>query len=92
MKSKIYLCYYSTGDYEDYRITNVFATTNESKAKKWVSKFNRTLKKWKYYYSQFEEDKFGYRWIKDEYVEKYYDRWYSLYKINNAYIEEVELR
>lgn len=90
MKSKIYLCCYTTGDYDDYRVIIVFATTNESKAKKWVSKFNKILKKWSYYYSQFEDDRFGFRWIKDEYVEKYYDRWYSLYKTNKAFIQEIE--
>ena len=92
MENKIYLCCYSTGEYDDYCVITVFATTNKSKAKKWVSKFNKILKKWSYYCSKFEENKFGYRWIKDEYVEKYYDRWYSLYKTNNAFIEEVELR
>lgn len=92
MKNKIYLCCYSIGDYDDCRIINVFATTNKSKAKKWVSKFNKTLKKWSYYYSQFEDDRLGFRWIKDEYVEKYFDRWNSISRINNAFIEEIELR
>ena len=92
MKNKIYLCCYSTGEYDDYRVITVFATMNKSKASRWASKFNKILKKWSYYYSQFEDDKSTINWIKDEYVEKYYDRWYSLYKTNNSFIEEVELR
>jgi len=92
MKNKIYLCCYSTGEYDDCRVITVFATMNKSKAKMWRAKFNKILKKWSHYYSKFEEDRFGFRWIKDEYVEKYYDRWHSIHKINNAFIEEIELR
>lgn len=92
MKDKIYLCCYSTGEYDDYGVVIVFATTNKSKAKRWVSKFNKILKKWRGYYSQFEEDKTIFNWIKDEYVEKYFDRWNRIRKINNAFVEEVELR
>jgi len=92
MENKIYLCCYSTGEYDNYGIAIVFATTNKSKAKRWVSKFNKILKKWRSYYSQFEDDKSIINWIKDEYVDKYYDRWNSIHKINNAFIEEVELR
>lgn len=92
MKDKIYLCCYSTGAYDDYRVVIVFATTNKSNAKRWVSKFNKILKKWSCYYSQFEGDLGGFKWIKDEYVEKYYDRWNSIRKINNAFVEEIELR
>lgn len=92
MKNKIYLCCYSTGCYDDYRVIIVFATTNKSKASRWVSKFNKILKKWSYYYSQFEDDKSIINWIKDEYVDKYFDRWNRIRGINNAYMEAVELR
>jgi len=92
MKDKIYLCCYSSGAYDDYRVITVFATTNKSNAKRWVSKFNKILKKWRGYYSQFEDDKSIINWIKDEYVDKYYDRWNSIRKINNAFVEEVQVR
>jgi len=43
-------------------------------------------------YSQFEGDLGGFKWIKDEYVEKYFDRWNRIRKINNAFVEEVQVR
>lgn len=89
---KCYLCYYSVGQYDDYRVNNVFVTNNIKSAKIWIKKFNNIAKEWKLYYSQYEEDKHSFTWIKDEYVEKYYDRWSSLRSINKANFEEIEFR
>lgn len=88
----IYLCGYTGGDYDDYYRATVFATKSKSKATKWKQKFNRILKKWKKYYSQYEGNNYNFPWIKDEYLEQYYDRWNSLRGINNAFVEEIELR
>jgi hypothetical protein len=57
-----------------------------------VTKFNRILKKWKDYYSQFEDKSLGIAWIKDEHVEKYFKRWHYLNGINNCYYKEVSIR
>lgn len=89
--TKIYLCCYSVGQYDDYHNIVVFATTSRNKAIKWKQKFNRILKKWKKYYSQYEQNNLGFPWIKDEY-DQYYDRWYSLKHINTATVEEINLR
>lgn len=90
---KAYLCYYSAGGYDDYRNVNIFVTESLTKANKWMRKFNRILKKWKEYYSQFETKGYGsFKWIGDEFIEKHYDRWSSLRNINRAYITEIEIR
>ena len=89
---KIYIIKYCGGSYEDYYTKDIFITDNKSNATKYVTKFNKLLKKWNKYYEQFEEGKFGMKWIKDEYVEQYYNRWSSLKDINNCYWQEIEVR
>ena len=78
MMNKIYIVKYCGGSYEDWYSTNIFATTKKATATKYVSKFNRILRKWKKYYSQFEEKESGIRWLKKEYAEKHFDRWHCL--------------
>ena len=80
--SKIYIVMYSEGSYDDYRENIVFATENKNTASKYVRKFNRILKKWKKHYSQYETTKCGFRWIDDDFIDPYYNRWYSLSKFN----------
>ena len=87
-----YLVRYCGGSYDDYYSAVVFVTDKKSTAKKYVTKFNRILKKWKDYYKQFETDKFGMKWIADEHVEKHFDRWNSLQNITKCYYEEVSFR
>ena len=89
---KIYLVSYSGGDYDDYYTIIIFATTKKSTAVKYVKKFNSILKKWKNYYSQFEENELGFKWIKDEYVEQHFNRWDCLRNINNCYYQEITVR
>lgn len=89
---KIYIVKYYGGYSEDEYSVTIFATTKKSKATKYVTKFNRILKKWKDYYSQFETDKFGMKWIADEHIEKRFDRWNSLKNISKCYYEEVPVR
>jgi hypothetical protein len=93
MKSnKIYLVKYYGGSYDDNYTVNIFATSSKSKATKYRAKFNRILKKWKAYYSQYETNKLGFNWIDDSYVDNYYNRWSFLSRINMCYYEEVEVR
>lgn len=86
---KIYLVKYDVGDYDNYDSYVIFATKSKSKAKKYVSKFNGIVKKWKLYYSQFESNDYGFNWIKDEYVEKHFYRWNSLREIGRCYYTEI---
>lgn len=89
---KIYVVIYNAGSYEDYREEIIFATTKKSTATKYVTKFNRILKKWKEYYSQYEEYKMGYYLIKPEFVEQHFKRWYWLKDINGCGYQEIPIR
>jgi hypothetical protein len=89
---KIYLVSYCGGSYEDSWNTVIFATHNKSTATKYVTKFNRILKKWKDYYDQFAATTRGFRWIKAEHVERHFKRWYYLNGISNCYYEEIDIR
>lgn len=89
---KIYIVKYSTGSYDDYCVNDVFATENKKLAISYTKKFNKIVKKWMSYFHQFEETKYGFNWIKDEYVERYFDRWNSLRCINDCFYEEIEVR
>ena len=89
---KIYIVKYSEGSYEDYLENIIFATINKSTATKYVTRYNKILKKWTEYYSQFEEIKSGINWIKDEFINTKYNRWYCLRKLNKCFWEEVEIR
>ena len=91
MEKEIYIVSYSTGSYEDYKEIIIFATTKKSKATKYVTRFNQILKKWKDYYSQYETREHGIVWLKDIY-NKWFERWYSLTKVNRCYWEKIEIR
>jgi hypothetical protein len=90
--NKIYLVKYYGGSYDDYYNVTIFATNKKSKAIKYVIKFNRILKKWKEYYSQYEDNKFGFKWIKDEFVNQYFNRWNNLNQLTKCYYEEIPVR
>ena len=51
---KIYIVRYCGGSYDDWYESNVFVTDKKTTATKYVTKFNKTLKKWKNHYKQFE--------------------------------------
>jgi hypothetical protein len=87
---KMYIVKFSSGSYDDYSIFCVFVTEKKSIATKYVTKFNKILKKWKNYYSQFENDDRD--WIKEEYVNQHFKRWHALREINECYWEEIEVR
>ena len=93
MNNKHYGCGYSTGAYDYYHEVIVFTTNDVRIAKDWVRKFNKIVKKWQEYYDQFCNDRMGFRWIKDEFVESpIYPRWHQLSEVNNATYQEIELR
>jgi hypothetical protein len=93
----IYLAKYSKGDWDDYHTITVFVSADKKKIENWVEKFNSIVEKWKKYYFQFEEDLVPNcdecrKWIKDEYIDQYFDRWIAFRDINEAFLEEIELR
>ena len=92
--SKMYIVRYCGGSYEDWRKVDIFVTAKKSEATKYVTKFNKILKKWKEHYKQYETKGpyFPFPWIKDEYVEKHYNRWSSLRNVDKCYWDEIELR
>ena len=89
---KMYIVRYCGGSYDDWYEANVFVTDKKTTATKYVTKFNKTLKKWKKHYNQFESKELGMNWIKEEYVEQHFNRWNSLQDINNCYWSEIEFR
>lgn len=89
---KVYVVQYSSGSYEDRFVEIIFATTKKTTATKYVTKYNKILKKWKDYYKQYEDNNRGINWISDKYIDKYFERWYNLGKLNKCYYEEIILR
>ena len=87
----MYIVKYSEGEYEDFRIKNIFVTHDKEKAYKYVTKFNKLHKKWEEYYKRYEGYSLVGNLIKDEYVE-YFDRWHKLNEINRCYIEKIDVR
>lgn len=88
----MYIVKYDGGGYDDYYISTLFVTTKKTTATKYVTKFNKILKKWKKHYEQYETNEFGMKWLKDEHIDKHYDRWNSLREVTKCYWEEVEVR
>ena len=85
---KMYIVRYCGDSYD----ANVFVTDKKSTATKYVSKFNKTLKKWKEHYKKYEVKEHGMNWIKDDYAEQHFNRWNALRNINKCYWDEIELR
>lgn len=92
MSDKIYIVRYSGGDYDGRYEVNIFATDKKTTATKYVTRFNKILKKWKEHYKQYERDDLIMKWIKDEYLDLYFDRWDKLRNIDKCYWNEMELR
>lgn len=88
----MYIVKYSTGSYSDYREIDIFVTLKKSKATKYVTKFNKILKKYKDHYKQYEEPMVeSMNWIKDIHIQ-YYERWSMLNETNNCFWIEIEER
>lgn len=92
INSTYYLVRYYGGSYDDYYNIVIFATNKKTTATKYVRKFNSTLKKWKTYYKQFEENKYGMVWLADKNIEKHFKRWNELRNITRCYYEEVPFK
>lgn len=89
--SKLYLVQCSSGEWDDHVNIILFATPNIKTAKKYITKANKLVKKYKKFYKQFEDKDKYLPWIKDEYMD-YFDRWNDLRKINNIFFNELEMR
>lgn len=89
---KMYIVRYYGCSYDDAYEVNLFVTNKKTTATKYVTRFNSILKKWKEHYKQYEETEYGMPWLKDEYTEKYFDRWNSLRNISKCYWNEIEFR
>lgn len=92
MVNKMYIAKYSTGEWDNYYETTVFASTDKRLVTKWVTKFNRIHKEYLKMYEPYLTSEHGLPWIADEYIDKYADKWYDLKRINKAFWEEIELR
>ena len=93
MKDTIYLCKYSSGSYEDYYQTTIFATKNLKTAENWVNKFNKKLEYWKEYYNQFTGNKWVIANIADEHLYTINaDRYWQIIEIREAFMETIEIR
>lgn len=89
---KMYIVRYYGGGYDDHCTVDIFVTSNKLVAKKYATRFNKMIKKWKEYYSQLEYNKYGIlKWILDEDQSKY-KRWHSLRNISRCFWEEIEVR
>lgn len=89
----MYIVKYSGGSVDDYYTANIFVTHDKSKAEEYVKRYNEILSKWREYYKKYEENSgTSHAWIKDEFVNEYFDRWYQLNNVDHCYWEEIELR
>lgn len=86
---KLYIVKYSKGSYTEI---NLFVTNKKSTATKYVTKFNKLLKKLELDFKKFEDTKLGMSWIADKYVEKHYRKWSKVREINRSWWEEIEIR
>lgn len=88
----MYIVRYCGGSYDDWYEVIVFVTNKKSVATKYVTKFNKTLKKWKKHYKQYETIKLGITCLKDEYIDQNFDRWDKLQNITECYWNEIDFR
>jgi hypothetical protein len=85
---KMYLVQYSSGEWGDYSSGILFVTPDKSTAISYKKKFNKILKRWKKYYSQFNDSS---DWIKDEYME-HFRRWHTIMELNKCFYTEIQVR
>ena len=88
----MYIVKYYGGSYDNHYTNDIFVTNNKQTATKYVTKFNKLLKKWKKHYEQYEEKCCGIAVLKDEYLGKHFRNWYKLNNITECYWEEIEFR
>lgn len=92
-KPKTYLVGYN---HQQYDFKWIFSTDDELKAVEWCVKFDRILREYKSFLSQFEkEDVDGSKWFKDddeELLDKWYTRWSDIRYIEGSAKYEIEKR
>ena len=79
---------YSEGCWDDFCVHDIFATTDEEKAKAYCEKFNRIISKWKNYWSTIvskDDD-----WLDDDTYN--YNRYHQITDINTAWYDKIEIR
>jgi hypothetical protein len=79
---------YSEGIYDDFCVHDIFATTDEEKAKAYCEKFNRIIGKWQGYWSTIvnEDDD----WVDNDTYNFY--RYHQITDINTAWYDKIEIR
>ena len=87
----MYIVKYSAGSYDDWHEVDIFVTKSKETADKYVEKFNTLLEKFKIHNQKFEEGEEGWEWIKPEYSEKFFDRWYKIKEVNECYYHEIKV-
>ena len=88
----MYIAKYSSGEWDDYYQVAVFVSADKEKVTNWVDKFNRIHKEYLKMYEPYLTHEYMFPYIAEEYVEKYGDKWFCLKNINEAFLEEIELR
>lgn len=86
---EMYLVGYTTGEYDDYCVVNVFVTDEESIAEKWVEKFNNKLNIWKPFYEKTYNSLISLNDYREHYV---FERYYVVCEINTAFYKKIEYR
>ena len=92
--NKIFVVKYSSGFYEDYKETIIFATKDEVKANNYIRRYNIILDKLKTYYEKYSNNnRFSYDSIRKEFEgTKISYRYHAIYELHQCFYEEVELR
>ena len=80
----IFIVSYSSGEWDDYQIINVFATHDEDKARAWVEKTNRILEHYKDWYLEHKSP----HSLDVETPQRFWD----LDQINTAFYTTLEIR
>lgn len=80
----MYLVQYSRGSFDDYCVTHIFVTDNKEMAERYVEKFNRIIQKAKEFYVRIYND--------FDLENDQWDRYFMYYDINEAFIQEIEVR
>ena len=93
-KEKLYLVISSSGSWDDYFESVVFATKDREYAEKYVEKLDRLIEKTRDMLEPYTEiGLLGYSHIKEEYYDSWqYIRWEQVRNLNKPFIRETELR
>ena len=86
-KQYMWIVQHSEGSYDSYCVHDIFATTDEEKAKAYVEKFNRIICKWQDYWETIVKDE---NWEDND---KYdFWRWNQINDMGRAWYDKIEIR